>query len=250
MPTENAASTPSSNASPENKSTLQALAMPLAVVIAGALVAGAVFFSKSSPEGVVAQKKIDVKDVAIEAYNPVIGDEDAPVTLAYWFDYQCPFCKAVDVGHPQIPTEASFPMLMEEYVKTGKLKIVFKDYAFLGPDSETAAIYKNAVWELYPEKFYEWHEAMMHAQDEEHGGFGDEASILTLSKKIAGIDANTLKAQVDEKREVYLGYANADRDEGSKKFGIGGTPAIITGKTLIPGADSPSAFRAAIDAQL
>jgi protein-disulfide isomerase len=249
MPTEHSASATPSSPTP-TRSNLQTLAMPLAVVIAGGLIAGAVFFSSKDSSGAVAQKKIDVKDVEIQSYNPTIGDKNAPVTLAYWFDYQCPYCKAIDVGHEQIPIEPSFPILMEEYVKTGKLRVVFKDYAFLGPDSETAALYKHAVWELYPEKFYEWHETMMHAQDEEHGGFGDEVSIVKLSGTIAGIDGSALKAKVAEKREVYLGYIAADRDEGSEKFGIGGTPAIVTGKTLIPGADSPSSFRAAIDAQL
>ena len=156
----------------------------------------------------------------------------------------------MDVGGvPQIPIEPAMPTLVKDYVETGKLKIVFKDYAFLGEDSTTAALYKHAVWELYPDKFYAWHEAMFHAQDEEHGGFGNEASILTLIRTISGLDANALKAKVAEKRDVYLTLMAEDQAEGAA-FGINGTPGFITGTTLIPGADDLSAFKAAIDAQL
>ncbi|MBI4093725.1 thioredoxin domain-containing protein [Candidatus Kaiserbacteria bacterium] len=234
------------------QSAFQRYLVPISIVAAGALIAGAVYFSGGSASGGSSQggqASVNVKDVKIQADDPVLGDTKAPVTLAYWFDYQCPFCKAVDVGHEQIPIQPSLPTLVKDYVETGKLKIVFKDYAFLGPDSETAALYKHAVWELYPDKFYEWHEAMFHAQDEENGGFGNEESILKLVRGISGLDADALKAKVAEKREAYLKLIEEDRNEGTK-FGIQGTPGIITGKTLIPGADSPETFKAAIDAQL
>jgi len=231
---------------------LQKLSIPISIVIAGALIAGAVYFSGGAGGGQANGElpPVDIKDVKIAAHNPVIGDANAPVTLAYWFDYQCPFCKAVDTGGiPEIPIEPAMPTLVRDYVETGKLKIVFKDYAFLGEDSETAALYKHAVWELYPAKFYEWHEAMFKAQDEEHGGFGNETSILALIRTIPGLDANALKAKVAEKREQYLALMAEDQAEGAS-FGISGTPGFITGKTLIPGADDLSAFKAAIDAQL
>lgn len=141
------------------------------------------------------------------------------------------------------------PILIRDYVETGKLKIVFKDFAILGDDSTTAALYKHGVWDLYPDKFYEWHEAMFHAQDEEHGGFGNEESILALIRTIPGLDADRLKAQVASKRDEYLALMAEDQQEGAS-FGIMGTPGFITGTILIPGADQPATFKAAIDAQL
>src|SRR6185295_7298977 len=96
-----------------------------------------------------------------------IGSENAKVVLAYWSDYQCPFCKAVEVGGiPQIPIEPALPEIIKQYVDAGTVRIVFKDYAFLGPDSATAALYEAAVWEAYPTRFYAWREAMFKAQDE------------------------------------------------------------------------------------
>lgn len=239
-----------SSLSSSGSDTFQKYLIPLAIVLAGALIAFAVYSSRGGvgPEG--GTLSVNVEDVAIQVDDPVIGDENAPVTLVYWFDYQCPYCKAVDVGGiPQIPIEPALPILVRDYVETGKLKIVFKDYAFLGEDSTTAALYKHAIWDLYPEKFYEYHEAMYGAQDEENGGFGDEGSILTLIAGIPGLDATRLKQQVADNRDDYLALMAEDQAEGTT-FGIRGTPGFITGKTLIPGAAEPATFTAAIDEQL
>src|SRR3990167_7048938 len=190
-----------------------ALILPASIIIAGLLVGGGLYFGlaksggSTGQGGTQQQANVDIKDVKTDD-DPYIGKADAKVVLAYWFDYQCPFCKAVDVGGiPQIPIVPAMPVLIKEYVDTGKLKIVFKDYAFLSEDSTTAGLYENAVWNLYPGKFYEWHEAMFRAQDEEHGGFGDEASIVALIGGISGMDAAKVKADV---------AANRAKDEARK----------------------------------
>ncbi len=231
-----------------------ALYIPGAIVLAG-LIIGVCLIVALKPAGGVgtatggAQVAVNIKDVKIKG-DPYIGKDNAPVVLAYWSDYQCPFCKAVEMGHDQIPQiQPSLPALIKDYVDTGKLKIVFKDYPFLSEDSMTAALYGRAVWELYPAKYWEWREAMFVAQDEEHGGFGNESSIIELSGKIAGIDAQALKAKVTQKLDAYTADIEADKTEGAG-FGINGTPGFITGKTLIPGADSLANFKKAIDEQL
>ena len=55
----------------------------------------------------------------------VLGDPNAPVTLVEWADLQCPFCREWST--------AAFPALVHDYVRTGKLQIVFRGLAFLGP---------------------------------------------------------------------------------------------------------------------
>ena len=90
---------------------------------------------------------------------------------------------------------------------------------------------------------------MFNAQDEEHGGFGDEASIIALTAKISGIDVNRVKALVAQKGAEYDAEAAADQKEGAS-FGVNGTPGFITGTTLIGGAETIDAFKAAIDPQL
>lgn len=227
------------------------LYIPGAIVIAGVIIGVSLIIALGGSGGATGGSQVadvNIEDVDITG-DPYIGEEDAPVVLAYWSDYQCPFCKAVEVGHDQINVAPAIPQLISEYVETGKLKIVFNDYAFLGPDSTTAALWGRAVWEMYPSRYYEWREAMYEAQDEEHGGFGDEESILALTRGISGFDADALKALVASKGSEYSQLIAADQAEGTS-FGITGTPGFITGTTLIPGAVDFAQFKAAIDSQL
>ena len=232
------------------------LYIPGAIIIAGVIIGvslivalGGGGFGGGGTGGTGGTVDVNIKDVDIEGH-PYIGAENAPVTMAYWSDYQCPFCKAFEVGGVDgIPNPPVMPTLIKDYVDTGKLKIVFKDFAFLSEDSNTAALWGRAMWDLYPQKYWEWREAMYHAQDEEHGGFGDEASIVALTKKIAGVDTNSVKARVASNGEAYTEVMDADKTEAAK-FGINGTPGFITGKVLLPGFMALEDFKKAIDDQL
>jgi len=232
-----------------------ALYLPGAIIIAGLCIAVGLFFGLSRTGASQAAtagtpQKVDVKDVKLDG-EPYIGQKDAPLTMAFWSDYQCPFCKAVEVGGvPQIPVEPSIPAIVKNYVDTGKLRIVFKDYAFLGNDSVTAAEYGRAIWDLYPEKYFEWRTKMYQAQDEEGDqGFGDAASIDALIKKIPGFDDAKIKAQITAKKAQYDAAIAADQQEGAS-FGIQGTPGFIVGTKSIDGAQAPAVFTAAIESQL
>lgn len=129
--------------------------------------------------------KVDSKDMA-NTGDPFIGKADAPITVAFWSDFQCPFCKAFETGGVAgIPTAAAFPDIIKNYVDTGKVKIVFMDFTFLGSDSVTAALYSRSVWKLYPDQYFAWRTAMYTAQDQEQDvGFGDADSIDQLDAKV------------------------------------------------------------------
>ena len=219
---------------------------PGAIIVAGLLIAGGMYFGLTQKSGGLAGDgtapiAVDIEDVKTEG-DPYIGRADAPVVLAAWGDYQCPFCKQFET--------AVLPSLVEQYVREGKLKIIFKDFAFLSEDSTTAAEYGRAVWDLYPAQYEAWRAAMYEAQDEEHGGFGNAASIDALIKKqFSQMSLTQIKTQLTAQKEAYSAAIEANRVEG-QNFGINGTPGFIIGKQLINGAQPLSAFTAAIDAEL
>ncbi len=184
---------------------------------------------------------VNIKDVKLEGH-PYIGNKDAPVTMAYWLDYQCPFCKRFETD--------TLPILVDKYIKAGKLRIVFKDYQFLGPDSQTAGMAAKAIWELYPDKYFAWHQAMYKAQDEENGGaFGSKGSIIALVRTISGIDADRISALMDQKKDQYLKELEEDQKEGTK-FGVNGTPGFVIGTQSVSGAQPSSIFTQIIDNEL
>ena len=226
--------------------------LPIAVIVGGLLIAGAVMWNGSNPPTGDAPQSVDIKDVKT-AGEPFIGDANAPLTIAFWSDFQCPFCKAFSTGHPQIATTPALPEIIREYVDTGKAKIVFKDVVFLSPrmgsDSLTAAVYNLAVWKLYPGQYFAWRTAMMEAQDEEGGGFGDAESIDELNATISGIDAASVAADVEANRSAYEEHAREVTAE-AQRLGVNATPSLILGQQLIAGAYPYATFQAAIEEEL
>jgi protein-disulfide isomerase len=225
--------------------------LPLSVVAAGALIAGAVLWNGQHPAagtGAVAPK-VDIKSVKIDG-APFIGKANALVTIAFWSDFQCPYCKSFEIGHPQIPTPAALPDIIKNYVDSGKVKIVFKDFNFLGTDSVTAGLYNRAIWKLYPDQYFAWRTAMYEAQDEEGDqGFGDAASIEKLTATISGIDVTKVAADVKANSSAYQALMDADKAEG-QKLGVGATPSFVIGTELIQGAYPYDRFQTAIDTLL
>jgi protein-disulfide isomerase len=155
----NTPSNPSENRHMTDPSLRQSLFVSVAILLAGALVAGAIIFNGAHSSGTLAAAAqqgdgtmaADISKVKTEG-EPYIGQANAPVTIAYWTDYQCPFCQRNE--------EQVLPQIISTYVDTGKAKIVFKDYPFLGKDSVTGAEYGRSVWKLYPQQYYAWREAM------------------------------------------------------------------------------------------
>ncbi len=225
--------------------------LPVAVIAAGLLIAGAVVWNGSRSTGNTGgtPSTISVDDLDLEG-RAFIGDENAPVTMVLFSDFQCPFCKAFEVGGvPQIQTPAAFPQILTQYVETGKVKVVFMEFAFLGADSITASHYAQSIWKLYPDQYFAWREEMFKAQDEEHAGFGNAASIQTLTAKIAGIDVAAVTADVAANASVYDARIAADKAEAAKA-GIQATPSSVVEDQVISGAYPFATFQAAIEASL
>ena len=229
------------------ESKLNNLSIPIAIVIAGGIIALAVYFStnkQSIPKTTITSQQPTTKNVDIYKVKtvgePFVGSPIAPVTVAYWYDYQCPFCKRFE--------DDVITQFMKDYVKTSKIKIVFKDFQFLGSDSQTAGLAARAVWEVAPDQFYEWHKAVYEKQDNENSGWGNKTDILLLTKNL-GIDAVKVGELMTTKATEYQKMMDADKAEGSG-FGINGTPGTIIGKNLISGAQPYSAVKQLIDLAL
>lgn len=220
---------------------------PIAVLLGALIIAFALRYGdpdrpRPSAEGDAPQA--DVNAIADEG-EPFIGNPDAPVTIAVYNDYQCPFCKQFDLE--------VMPRLIEKYVTPGQAKILFKDFQFLGQDSLDAAVFGRAVWEAQPDRFYPWFLAVMTAQDQGGDqGFGDLASLRELARTVPGLDVARVDQLIAQNRARYEAAANADRDEGAA-LGVGGTPSVIVGTELLSGL-APEAFftaiSASVDAQL
>ncbi len=228
--------------------------IPLAIIIAGGMISGSIVWT--SQQAAIRTAAMAPADTAAPAQPPAppadiadvnlkgaafIGQEQAPVVMAYWFDYQCPYCKQEE--------ESVFPQLIKDYVDTGKVRIVFKDFAFLGPDSDVASRAARAVWAVAPDRFRDWHKAMFDHQDQENAGWGNEDDIMALTATVPGIDAAKVKAMMVDKKSDFDNAMQADANEGYS-MGVGGTPSFLVGKQMMVGAQPYEKLKAAIDAEL
>ena len=233
------------------------LLTPAAIIIAGLMVSSAIVWTSHDPApiGPVAsvasppassapaapqEPAVDVAEVTTDG-EPFIGDAKAPATMAYWFDYQCPFCREEET--------TVLPHVIADYVATGKLRIVFKDFQFLGADSQTAALIARAVWEADPSKFAAWHRAMFDHQDGENTGWGSKDDVLALTKTIPGLDEAKVEQLLAKNSPLYQKAIDASLAEGSS-MGVGGTPAFVVGKRFANGAIPYAQFKKLIDAAL
>ncbi|MGC9046568.1 MAG: DsbA family protein [Minisyncoccia bacterium] len=224
--------------------------VPISIIVAGLLIAVSIIYAiNKNPMPTTApnnqQNNVDVKTIKTNG-TPIIGKPDAPVTIAYWFDYQCPFCKDFELN--------TLPQIMTNYVDSGKVKIIFKDLQFLDfnsprKDSQIAGYYEHAIWDLYPDKFITWRQAMFDKQDGENSGWGSEDDIINLIKTIPGIDVNKVIDQVKNNKTKYQNIMDASKQEAFNN-GIQGTPGFIINKVVIAQDLPYSQFSQIIDQQL
>ena len=210
---------------------------PIAIVLAGIIIAGALYFSDSkkavapdTTNNTLNQKLVvNIKNVKTDN-EPFIGNPNAPVAMAVWFDYLCGACKYNE--------QNLISPLIEEYVKAGTLKIIFKDFAFLSPISEQIAVTGRAVWDTYPEKFYDWHKFMLANQ----GKNLPPTNFVGMDKDI--LDKLVIKNEVQYKQNVQM-----DKAEGAK-FGVNATPSMIVSDQLIVGVPQYDVIKTMIDSLL
>lgn len=187
-------------------------------------------------------------DLKIEADDPVKGDKDAPVTIIEFSDFSCPYCAAVN-GNNQLVIDslkssnpswvAPVPKIMADYVKTGKVKLVFKYFPGHGTGVEAM---KLALCANEQGKFWELHDAFFANQDQ----LQNVAQLKDLASK-AGVDITLLNKCYDDGK--YDDKLEQDFAEG-KTAGVSGTPAFFINGELITGAQSYSVFKDAIDSAL
>ena len=176
------------------------------------------------------------------AGRPSQGAHDAPVTMVEFSDYQCPFCKR--------HFSTVFPAIKKDYIDTGKLKYVFRDFPI--PSLHPQALKAHEAAHCAREQDQYW--AMHHILFEKSTDFSVDA--LKRYAREAGLDGDTF----DECLRAG-GYASRVEEEmaDGRKVGISGTPSFVIGATgsgetitgtVVIGAQPHDRFKQAIESAL
>lgn len=227
--------------------------LPASILIAALLIAGALVYNvgqrsdgqTASLSGAAGQApSIDLANVVF------LGDPKAKVTLVEYGDYQCPFCGKF--------FEETEPLIRNEYINTGKVRMVYKDLAFLGPESLAAA--EAARCAADQGKFWEYHDALFIEEGNEDrnddGTFnGSSENTGNLNKDLFlrlarnfGLDTSEFTACLDSRK--HRAAVEADLAEARAVIPQPSTPTIFINGKMLQGALPYPTFKQAIEQAL
>ncbi|HKR98307.1 MAG TPA: thioredoxin domain-containing protein [Candidatus Dormibacteraeota bacterium] len=172
-----------------------------------------------------------------------LGNPDAPVTLEEFADLQCPFCRDYAVG--------ALPQIVKQYVRTGKVRLVYRPLAILGPDSVAAARVANAA--ASQNKMWDFVDRFYQQQGEENTGYVTDSFLRKVGSEVNGLDVNRALSEAQAQNTLQTLAASTAR---AKSFGVDSTPSFAIGRTgqkahLIEVTSlAPSFFSSAIQHEL
>lgn len=160
------------------------------------------------------------------------GIAAAPVTIEEWADFQCPACGQF--------ARLTVPQLVATYVARGQVRIVYRHFAFLGPESSWAAEASECAGEQG--KFFEYHDKLYASQAGEGRGAFSKENLKRFGAEL-GL-AQSFASCVDSGR-----YAQAVREQtaSGQARGIDRTPTLIVNGRKIEGAATFEQLRAIIE---
>lgn len=182
--------------------------------------------------------------LSVDASAPFKGNPNAAVTLVEFTDYQCGFCARY--------VKETFPQLERDYIATGKLKYVFRNFplesihqqAFKAHEASSCASDQGKFWEMH-DRLFSNPNALAPPQ-------------LVSYAQGLGLDARKFEACFNA--ATHAAEIRRDIADG-QKAGVTGTPTFFLGTTIpnsptlkatttLVGAKQYSAFKEAIDALL
>jgi len=144
---------------------------------------------------------------------PVLGRNDAPVTLVEFSDYQCPFCQRFFA--------TTLPALKKDYIDTGKLRFVYRDFPLeMHPHAREAAVAAHCAGEQG--KYWEMHDALFQYQA------ALAPAQLAERARALGLDSSRFDQCLTSGRHT----ASIERGlADGAAAGVQGTPGFVVGKT-------------------
>ena len=172
--------------------------------------------------------------------SPILGDVNAPITMVEFGDYQCFFCNKF--------FHETEDKILENYIKTGKVKLIFKDFTIIGQDSVTAAHAAHCAGEQ--DMFWEYHDTLYNHWTGENNGWASAENQLKFAKDL-GLDMQKFADCTSSGKYMKMIQTSAN---DAKTVGFTGTPGFIViganNKIVkIPGAQPYDVFVKVLDSK-
>jgi protein-disulfide isomerase len=195
------------------------VAAVIVVVIAVSSGGGSSGLLKSAAAG-KAEQQIESLLAGIPQSGQTLGKPNAPVTMTYYGDLECPICKDF--------TLSSFPQLVSNEVKAGKVKVVYKSFCTAtcgGPGQSVFNTQQAAAYAAGQQnKFWDYAELFYHEQGTEDTGYVNQGYLNTLAEQTPGL--NLKKWQSASGASSLVSQVATDENSGTA-LGVTGTPTLF-----------------------
>lgn len=176
--------------------------------------------------------------VPLSAAQFVLGDSNAEISILAYYDFECVYCASFIAN--------TLPLLKEEYIDTGKAKIIFKNFPLSTHKTATVA-HNAAMCAADQKKFWQYHNELFTKQSE-WSGKNEQDSQLLMKTYAAKLALNQDAFGTCLENNLFANYVESDKTEG-KGRGVSGTPTFIIGESTLVGAQPYDAFKTVLDAQ-
>ena len=150
-----------------------------------------------------------------------LGKSTAPVTLVYYGDLECPICKEFTLG--------ALPSIINRYVRSGKVKIEYRNFETATREPETFRKQQIAALAAGKQaKMWNYLETFYHEQGEEDSGYVTESYLDGLAKQVPGL---SLAAWQTARGESALASQVLEDTQSANAQGFTGTPSFLIGHT-------------------
>lgn len=184
----------------------------------------------------------------------VYGNENAPVTIYEFSDYECPFCAAAEGNEEMVAVMkqrdpnyvAAMPDVFKNYIDTGKVKLVFYNMALESLHPKVRVSHEATLCANEQGKWIEFHDKLF-ADRTTWTEESDRTAAMKAYAKDLGLDQAAFDECLDSNK--YSAQIDAELAYGAS-LGVSGTPAFFVGKNFISGAQGYDVFESLIEAEL
>ena len=205
-------------------------AVVLAVVVVGALI----LFNRPDDDDAsgLALTIPPPRDASVPTDGRTLGNPDAPLTIVEYADFQCPACG-------QFATTVE-PQFIEDYVKTGQVKLVYHDFPFLDDrtdrkESDDAS--EAAFCAQDQGQFWAYHDMIYYNQSGENEGAFGRDRLIEMARNVEGLDVDQFTTCIDgdefedDVQDLYQQTIDA---------GIQSTPTFVMDGRQVSGSNYPA----------
>jgi protein-disulfide isomerase len=174
--------------------------------------------SQNSPGSLPGAAEANNLFKGIPQNDQVVGNPKAPIEMLMFIDVQCPVCQNYEVSY--------LPTIVKKYIKTGKVQLRLKPWAFLGEQSTTGRL--GVIAAAKQNKGFEYAKVLYDTQppNSENTGWLTGREMAVIAASVNGLNLAQWRDDVNSSAAQSVA---SDVDKLATQMKVQGTPTVYVG---------------------